>query len=193
MKLKLLIIGILVVLTLVGYQTYAKYAALKSIDSYESCVASPGSLIQESYPATCVTRFGTRFIQPVPEELVRDNSTPVPLSSPNLKENKIFSHALITEQNGILNEISYSLEYPSNFTIMEQAAGTYALLVEPDNYDNIAFYIDERQMDIIWPKESQKKYFYTKNGRNRVVIICFNDHCSSPAYTQIINSFKFTD
>jgi len=73
MKLKLFLISILVLLSLVGYKTYTETKALKSINSYESCVAAKGSLIQESYPSTCITRLGTRFSQP----LSLDNS-PLP-------------------------------------------------------------------------------------------------------------------
>lgn len=62
MKLKLLIIIIVVaILSLVAYQKYSEYSALKSIDSYESCTFAKGSVIQESYPTTCVTRLGIKF------------------------------------------------------------------------------------------------------------------------------------
>ncbi len=63
MKLKLLALSIFVVLALTAYQKYSEYSSLKSIDSYESCVSAKGSVIQESYPSTCVTRLGTRFTQ----------------------------------------------------------------------------------------------------------------------------------
>lgn len=49
----------------VSIQTYSEYSALKSIDSYESCIVSPGSRIQESYPSTCVTRLGARFTESI--------------------------------------------------------------------------------------------------------------------------------
>lgn len=65
MKLKLFFLSILALLSLVGYKTYRDTAALKSIDSYESCIVAKGSIIQESYPATCITRLGTRFTQPI--------------------------------------------------------------------------------------------------------------------------------
>jgi hypothetical protein len=66
MKLKLFLVSIIALLSLVAYQKYAEYSALKSIDSYESCSTAKGSVIQESYPATCITRLGTRFTQPAP-------------------------------------------------------------------------------------------------------------------------------
>lgn len=61
MKLKLFLFGIFTLLSLVAYQQYRDFAAIKSISSYESCAAAKESRIQESYPATCVTRLGTKF------------------------------------------------------------------------------------------------------------------------------------
>jgi len=64
MKLKLLALSIFfAILSLVAYQTYRETKVLKSIDSYESCVSAKGSIIQESYPATCITSLGTRFTE----------------------------------------------------------------------------------------------------------------------------------
>ncbi len=46
------------------------------INSYETCITAPGSKIQESYPAICVTSDGKRFIQPLsPNESVTDWKT----------------------------------------------------------------------------------------------------------------------
>lgn len=66
MNIKIFFVLILTVLTIIGYQKYADYSAIKSINSYDSCVTAKGSLIQESYPATCVTSLNARFIQPIP-------------------------------------------------------------------------------------------------------------------------------
>lgn len=63
MKLKLFFASIFALLTLVAYQKYNEYKTLKSIDSYESCIVAKGSVIQESYPATCVTKISTRFTE----------------------------------------------------------------------------------------------------------------------------------
>ena len=65
MKLKIFIVSIIVLLTLVAYKTYTETKTLKSINSYESCVAAKGSEIQTSYPATCITRLGSQFAQPI--------------------------------------------------------------------------------------------------------------------------------
>lgn len=65
MKPKILI-AVLILLGTLCY-TYYYWQSHQSgvIDSYESCVAANGSRIQESYPATCVTKSGARFIQPI--------------------------------------------------------------------------------------------------------------------------------
>lgn len=66
MKLRLFLLSIFILLSLVGYKTYAETKDLKSIDSYESCIVASGSIIQESYPSTCVAKSGLRFTQPTP-------------------------------------------------------------------------------------------------------------------------------
>jgi hypothetical protein len=68
MKTKVIFLAIVAVLGGVGLKAYRETLALKSIDSYDSCVAARGSRIQESYPATCVTRLGDRFVQPLTDE-----------------------------------------------------------------------------------------------------------------------------
>ena len=65
MKIKIFITSIFILLALASYQKYSEYSVLKSIDSYESCAAAKGSTIQESYPATCVTRLNSQYIQPI--------------------------------------------------------------------------------------------------------------------------------
>ncbi len=66
MKLKLFLLSIFALLALVAYQKYSEYSILKSINSYESCMAAKGSLVQETYPATCITRLGSHFPEPTP-------------------------------------------------------------------------------------------------------------------------------
>lgn len=48
-----------------GLFAYQEFAASPEITSYEMCIKAKGSVIQESYPATCITKDGKRFIQPV--------------------------------------------------------------------------------------------------------------------------------
>jgi len=55
------------------------------ISSYPDCLAAKGSIVQESYPATCVTATGQRFIQPVTDEekqsLIPPDQSPEPTGS----------------------------------------------------------------------------------------------------------------
>lgn len=80
MKLKFLIFLIFTILIFVVSDTYAHYRALGSITTYEACVVAKGSIIQESYPSTCVTALGARF----PEPIATLNSNPGIISEPIL-------------------------------------------------------------------------------------------------------------
>jgi hypothetical protein len=40
----------------------------KKVTNYEECLKSEGSIIQDSYPATCVTKDNQRFTQPVEQK-----------------------------------------------------------------------------------------------------------------------------
>lgn len=62
MKLKILgFIVIAIILLSIGYQKYSEYQVLRSIKNYDECAAAKGSIIQESYPETCITIIGKRF------------------------------------------------------------------------------------------------------------------------------------
>lgn len=54
-----------ILLGIVGTHIYQRYTTQPAVSSYEECTTSRGSIIQESYPATCITRDGKRFIQPI--------------------------------------------------------------------------------------------------------------------------------
>lgn len=54
------------------------------ITNYEECIKSEGSRIQESYPATCVTKDNQRFTQPIEQKylVIKEWSVKLPLSKP---------------------------------------------------------------------------------------------------------------
>lgn len=117
MQLKLFLISIFVLLTLVGYKSYSETKILKSIDSYESCIAAKGSVIQESYPATCVTSLGSRFIEVIThnnQSYSGDISQGYHLTS--LKEISGYTTFIEPRYN-------FSFEYPSNLTIIKLKSG----------------------------------------------------------------------
>ena len=122
MKLKLLtasILALLVLLSLVAYQKYTEYSSFRSIDSYESCAAAKGSVIQESYPATCITRLGSRFTQ-----LVAQTN---PIASPIdyvgtgywLYQHSVDYHAQIFSDP----DANFTFQYPNDISIIKYRAG----------------------------------------------------------------------
>ena len=38
-----------------------------AVSSYDECISLPDSVIQEKYPAVCVTSDGQQFTQPIPQ------------------------------------------------------------------------------------------------------------------------------
>ncbi len=62
---------ILVLLTVAGvfaYQNWQLRQQLNTLTTYKECLKAPGSILQESYPATCVARNGKSFTQPLTDE-----------------------------------------------------------------------------------------------------------------------------
>ena len=82
MKLKLFLISIFILISFISYQKYSEYSSLKSINSYDSCITAKGSIIQESYPATCVTHLGSSFIQQITTPIATTTASPIQSSKP---------------------------------------------------------------------------------------------------------------
>src|SRR5690242_19880138 len=66
-----------------AYQNWQLRQMINAPTSYQECVDAPGSLIQESYPATCVTKAGARFTQPLNDE--EKQKRILPSDSPSMK------------------------------------------------------------------------------------------------------------
>ena len=62
----MLMLGLFTVAATITY--IGKIFEKNPIASYEGCVQDSGSVIQETYPAVCVTSDGQRYIQPLSEE-----------------------------------------------------------------------------------------------------------------------------
>lgn len=74
MKVKIIFVFMITTfLAFVAYQKYSEYQTLQSIDSYEACIAAKGSIIQESYPATCITQNGDRYTETIDIESTYKN------------------------------------------------------------------------------------------------------------------------
>lgn len=125
MKLKLLLASIFVLISFVAYQKYSEYSTLKSIDSYDSCATAKGNIIQESYPATCVTRLKSHFVQAIPSpETVSpsSNTSKVSTQSTN-KENAPTGIIVKNMENGwdkYINKFhKFEFEYPSGYSVTD--------------------------------------------------------------------------
>ena len=70
--------------------------------TYEECASLPNSIIQESYPATCVTADGQRFVQPISTSTALPTETAAPTA--NWK-------TFITDDKKV------SFKYPSGWTV----------------------------------------------------------------------------
>ena len=110
MKLKLFLISTIVLLALVAYQKYSEYSALKSIDSYDSCIAATGSRIQESYPATCITRLSSRFAQSDPAQEGLQDADHAQLTS----QDRAIPNTWLMYTN---SEYKFSFRYPPEFKL----------------------------------------------------------------------------
>jgi len=87
---------------LFAYQEYI--ATTPAITSFDECMKSKGSIVQESYPATCVTRDGTRFVQPVNQDAYSDERVTT-YTSPEAHITLTFPRRMyvtdtITDENG---------------------------------------------------------------------------------------------
>lgn len=129
---KILIIGVaLLLLAVIGAAAYLFFQNQGNLSSqpttYEECETAKGSVIQESYPATCVTKDGERFIQPISQDdqqrLIQETATPS--VSP--------SDELTFEQDQMLDwkkytSDAYSFMYPADVEFEEQEGGIATLI-----------------------------------------------------------------
>lgn len=59
-----------------GLFAYQEYTRSPMITSYEACVQAKDSTIQERYPAICITKHGTHFVQPIDQAHTAQYSCP---------------------------------------------------------------------------------------------------------------------
>jgi|GEM_PF-3843309 len=124
---------------IIGYLIFQNDQLRKSssISNYEECLASSGSLIQESYPATCVSKSGQRFVQkidpginpePVPPDFLDSNLDSVESGASSDSESS--SQKLIESNFGISDYSSsrvnsyhqpFSLSYPADWQLISKS------------------------------------------------------------------------
>ena len=196
MKLKLLFLAILAFVSIVAYQKYSEYSALKSIDSYESCATAKGSIIQESYPATCTTKFGISF----PARIVNnkyDNNISIDLyNSQKLTflapKGTIFNDFILSfpefDNNGKIYVIyfqptNYPLDIKSNDDKTNVVVGGKQAIKSVSCGDVGPVYICQTFVDITISFESYL----------RIATILYDNLEFSGKFDQILSSFKFTN
>lgn len=199
MKLKLLIVAIVATLALVGFKTYRDTAALKAINSYESCLSAKGSLLQESYPATCVTRIGTHFTQPtppleaiLPQDTYNDCGSALPRINFFFKAPAGWSVAK-TDHSEMFQK--YSLKDPNSQQRFEITCG--------DGFGG-GGYPEEDRTKITIAGTSVDSFIHTnkETGLSTIsltyltkdtVTFSFTGNLQRKNFSQIISSFKFTN
>ena len=77
-----------------GLFAYQEYASSPPVYSYDDCIKAKGSIIQESYPATCVTRDNKRFVQPINDEVTPPENPVSTYVSPQAHITLTFSKAM---------------------------------------------------------------------------------------------------
>lgn len=132
-----IIAGIFLFIVASAYLVYRQIQIrnlLSSPTSYEECLKSPGNLLQESYPATCVAKNGARFTQPLTQ---KEQQT---LKPPHETENW---------ETYMNDQYNFSFKYPEDFEISKddlsilklrrKTAATETLLkISPQYSTNIA-------------------------------------------------------
>ncbi len=193
MKFKLFLISIFVLICFVAYQKFIEYSSLKSIDSYESCAAAKGSLIQESYPATCTTLLGNRFRQQIIPQAI------------STQDWKIYLN----------NKYGFSFQYPEKWKVYEEynhESNNRALMLtvkDENNYSQIYIspelpkVLSEDQIQsstdtlvgnkrvFAYKKEQTTHYYYF--GNLKYPNFWIDQYHTTPITDQILSSFKFTD
>ena len=84
-----MILSALLMISLFGTAFFIAYQKVNKPSiptNYQECTKSKGSLIRESYPAVCVTKSGTEFIQPLSEEEQKLLETPLVESGNNSQD-----------------------------------------------------------------------------------------------------------
>jgi hypothetical protein len=126
-----LMIGVvLLLLAVTGAATYLLFqnqsSSTEKPTSYDECTKAEGSVIQESYPATCVTKNGDRFLQPLTDEEKKNlqpQTTPTPAQP--LDELAFGQDQMLDWK--IHTESTYKFSYPPDADLTEQEASVVVL------------------------------------------------------------------
>ena len=197
MKLRYLLL-ILAILSISWYaNNYSQSHQLNSIDSYESCVSAKGSIIQGSYPATCVANDGSRFVEPTNNSAIDTTEW----------------------RSYINNEYGFSFQYPQNWQFNEEylsdstshiIQNKHPLSVYVENDKHVSQLLISPELPMGWGLVTQegaatvgevqvkyRKYelttHYSDFNITNLPNFSIDTYYSNPIIDQILQSFRFTD
>jgi len=106
------------ILSLGGFLIYKNYSEQEIITTFEECMATEGSVLEESYPPVCLTKSGTRFVAEVPamEEPINEMPIPIEPGPEPLKEKTV---------SEICYEQASSVECPEGTQCMTNPASSF--------------------------------------------------------------------
>src|SRR3989338_2886533 len=138
------VVLILILLTVTGvfaYQNWQMRQQLNAPTTYEECIKAPGSVLQESYPATCVTKDGKSFRQILTDEEKKKLEPPDPTTNWNtyIFQGLVFKYPT----DWVLDTEKMAIRPPYLKDGEEYPAITFYIIKNPDNlsikeYDNKA-------------------------------------------------------
>jgi len=119
-----ILVAVLVVVTgIVAYLAWNYYQPTPA--DYQECLSARGSVLQESYPATCVTTKGDRFVQPLTDEE---------------KKNLLPPKDVITSGWAQFSTDNFKFEYPIDVELIESTKGASVVKWGPTQEAQTEFY-----------------------------------------------------
>lgn len=112
------------------YATVSKIANPSQVNTYADCVQAAGSIVQESYPATCVTKDAKRFVQTLTDEEKKNTEPPV-LDTSSIPSNEIDNWNTYTN-----NVYKFSFKYPQDWIVTPSPVSEGQLNIIVDKKSN---------------------------------------------------------
>lgn len=129
--------GVITLATGIGIGlTVGKYSSpilptSSQISSYDDCVNAKGSIVQYSYPATCVTASGQRFTQPVSSPTTTPTETADPTASWKTYTNDTYGFSFQYPPELLLS-VNCTVFAMGNFLTCLQSSDFSYLMSDPD-------------------------------------------------------------
>lgn len=113
------------------------YRTQPQINSYDQCVTAKDSIIQYSYPATCVTAGGQSFTQPVSNSISLPSE--IPVEAPELYSEQTDSAPIANWETYSNNQYKFIFNYPKDWRIIssveEPKQQEITVTYDPDTKD----------------------------------------------------------